>query len=140
MTAPLTPESEEFIEDARLIGVLDGAMGSNEPYWRDSLAAIEAAAIARDREGLVERVAQAFWAQQYRPFGRWDDGPIANRFREQARRLLALDAPEAQCRCGHAQRVHVTDVDWDEHSGCTSTGCGCRLLAIPEAQGEADRG
>jgi hypothetical protein len=52
---------------------------------------------------------------------------------------LALDAPEAQCRCGHAQRVHVTDVDWDEHSGCTSTGCDCRLFAIPEAQ-EADRG
>jgi hypothetical protein len=99
MTAPLTPESEEFIEDARIVGILDGAMGSNEPYWRNSLAAIEAAAIARYAEGLVERVArglyEAGWIKSWRDTP-WDKQP-ADAHEEwcaEARRLLALDAPE----------------------------------------------
>jgi hypothetical protein len=114
MTAPLTPESEEFIEDARLIGVLDGAMGSNEPYWRDSLAAIEAAAIARYAEGLVEVVARHLAADE--GFTVTDEGWASHEaqwvrgWRQDARRLLALDAPEA----------HPYD---DDHS----------VLATPEA-------
>jgi hypothetical protein len=102
-----------------------------------------AAAIARDREGLVEACICEHTLVHHDPSGRCHGtygitqmycSCQAFRTPEQARRLLALDAPEAQCRCGHAQRVHVTDVDWDEHSGCTSTGCDCRLFAIPEAQ------
>jgi hypothetical protein len=93
MTAPLTPESEEFIEDARLIGVLDGAMGSNEPYWRDSLAAIEAAAIARYAEGLAEQVAHGLLMENSHDARAWwrvDDVGFRARI-EAARRLLALD-------------------------------------------------
>jgi hypothetical protein len=127
----LTPESEY------LVATIDEDTTLDE--LRSHLAAIEAAAIARDREGLVERVAQYIPGRVMKMFT-WADCDEATReqYRAEARRLLALDAPEAQCRCGHAQRVHVTDVDWDEHSGCTSTGCDCRLFAIPEAQ-EADR-
>jgi hypothetical protein len=139
----LTPESEY------LVATIDEDTTLDE--LRSHLAAIEAAAIARDREGPVTEHADP----RYRPLmlavraadeayekagdagtKTWLDDYFLPELTTHGLtvRLLALDAPEAQCRCGHAQRVHVTDVDWDEHSGCTSTGCDCRLFAIPEAQ------
>jgi hypothetical protein len=121
----LTPESEDTIKALT-------PSAEMEAWLRERMRRSEAAAIARDREGLAGLYEYgAFQSHDCaNDQASWRDRcPVAS-----ARRLLALDAPEAQCRCGHAQRVHVTDVDWDEHSGCTSTGCDCRLFAIPEAQ------
>jgi hypothetical protein len=167
----LTPESEALLRS--WTDPNDEQLAARSPWTRDWLAlrlpAIEAAAIARDREeddrGLALR-----WDADMRAIKRWqaahpergevwpdhadmvvwlldewlamrvaieehvEVGCITGHTGGNLVRLLALDAPEAQCRCGHTQRVHVTDVDWDEHSGCTSTGCDCRLFAIPEAQ------
>jgi hypothetical protein len=123
----LTPESEALLaHPPGYMGVWHQSDGRREDL-RKRLAAIEAAAIARYREGLVEVVVRNMHSDDW-------DGAGGCECESVARRLLALDAPEAQCRCGHAQRVHVTDVDWDEHSGCTSTGCDCRLFDIPETQ------
>lgn len=64
---PLTAESEEFIWECRLVGVLDGAHGSNEPFFRSALAGIEAAAARRAIEGSGVVEAAAAFIQ------RWDD-------------------------------------------------------------------
>jgi hypothetical protein len=78
MTAPLTPESEALL--ARLFG---------DPWIAADLAAIEAAAIARYAEGLVEAVARNLW--------RADEAMVTGDYaahEAEARRLIAI--PEAQ--------------------------------------------
>jgi cob(I)alamin adenosyltransferase len=90
----LTPESEY------LVATIDEDTTLDE--LRSHLAAIEAAAIARDREGLVERVAQHLCDYMREmssdPWRPWDDLlPEARAlWLEDAATLLALDAPEAQ--------------------------------------------
>jgi hypothetical protein len=79
----LTPEAEDFIANLR------GAM-TLEREIRPMLAAIEQAAVARDRAGLVEVVARGLAAIYDH-----DDWPVPPMGpQEMARRILAI--PEAQ--------------------------------------------
>jgi hypothetical protein len=82
MTAPLTPESEALLERIHSLN------GRSFPLaTRKDFVAIEAAAIARYAEGLVEVVARGLWAAAGGSY-RWEE------HLPEARRLLAI--PEAQ--------------------------------------------
>ncbi len=125
MTAPLTPESRRFA--GYLEAVFDDIDWPGErpdPIVR--LAAIEAAALARYAEGLVERVARNLAGQSRRIDGKgWDEWgePTRDNYRSEARRLLAI--PEAT----PTYRADECCSGCEEPSG---------HRAIPEAQ-EADR-
>jgi hypothetical protein len=89
----LTPESEY------LVATIDEDTTLDE--LRSHLVAIEAAAIARDREGLVEPFLTGLRAVVRRELAWAGMNAYERRARAdiidiEARRLLALDAPEAQ--------------------------------------------
>jgi hypothetical protein len=92
----LTPESlAEYVREHRCYAARSDVSIAD---WDRGVAAIEAAAIARDREGLVEVVARGLLIENSHDARAWwrvDDVGFRART-EAARRLLELDAPEAQ--------------------------------------------
>lgn len=92
-TTPLTPESE----DAVAYWMSDGDDIHRDAFRKD-MRLIEAAAIARDRAGLVEVVARNISLKLFGyPSWEVEDESYRESHRREARRLLALDAlDEAQ--------------------------------------------
>jgi hypothetical protein len=143
MTAPLTPESLAVVEFYR---EEDGLTSFQEERLVRLLAAAEAAAIARDREGLVEACICGHPLVHHDPLGRCHGtygitqmycSCQAFRTPEQARRILALDAPGAQAgecsRCPHPKASH--DTGWDA-AWCMAARCSCNHF---EAQADDGR-
>ncbi len=99
-TRPLTPESEALMDDLYRDGLAEPVRWVyGDDDLRTRLAAIEAAAIARYAEGLVEVVARRLRIGRGVPAG-WSWDRLSDESREPwlafARRLLGVDAPEAK--------------------------------------------
>jgi Ser/Thr protein kinase RdoA (MazF antagonist) len=91
MTAPLTPESEAMLSDVCRMDMTKMPLDRSPQNIRKRLAAIEAAAIARYAEGLVQVLSDFLLcipdgAIEHENHPRWQE--------RLARRLLAI--PEAQ--------------------------------------------
>ena len=101
-TRPLTPESKALLRllEPSLDDTSDAAAWewSRQDEYRDRLAAIEAAAIARYVEGLGTQVSHRLheWGRGPGCNGRNVTMVVCEGCQTFAARLLALDAPEAQ--------------------------------------------
>lgn len=141
----LTPESEALLARIRryVVHNEDGTVTVRDVAIRSRLAAIEAAAIARYAEGLVDRWPDDGYRQWTVSIG-WVDGVVEQEasgptLHDAARRLLAIpEAQEAIIETEHfifAQSEQPPDLRVSRRVDDGSVG---PVVRIPEAQ-EADR-